>query len=136
MANPEWLRAAITLGNQFHYGKQRPLLPNAINLGVMTALVGLTVAILGAAASVPAALYIPVGGFLLGVAFFALIILVIHEASHGMFLISRDRARARSWNRAFGWAVAVPFAINYARHWEEGHHAHHLRPMEPAQYGR
>lgn len=47
MANPEWLRAAITLGNQFHFAKQRPLLHNAINLGVMAALVGLTAAIVG-----------------------------------------------------------------------------------------
>jgi len=124
-----WLREAIALGNQFHFRKQQALLHNARNVGTALLLVGLVGVVLALASHLPVVPYVFVGGACLGLCFFALIVLVVHEASHGMFVISRVRARAKFWNRVAGWAVAIPFSINYARHWEEGHLIHHERPM-------
>ena len=56
-----------------------------------------------------------VGGTLLGLLFFALLILVNHEASHGMFLVARDGRRARRWNRIFGWATSLPFGMHFVK---------------------
>lgn len=130
-SGPSWLRRAIACGNAFHYRKQRPWWHNALNVGCLLGLLASVVATVGLGRLVRSWAYVLPAGAALGVSFFALIILVIHEASHGMFVIHADRRRALAWNRLFGWLVSVPFAINYARHWEEGHHAHHLRPLEP-----
>jgi fatty acid desaturase len=47
-----------------------------------------------------------------------------------MFVVTKNRDRSKRWNRFFGWLVSIPFGINYLRHWEEGHHTHHIRPVE------
>lgn len=131
MRQPQWIQAGIALGNQFHYRKKNPLTHNLVNLSLFTFLVAAVGLIFWLGDKVTPALYLPIGGFLLGVIFFALIILVVHEASHSMFVITRVRDDAKRWNRLFGWMVSIPFGINYARHWEEGHQIHHLHPMEP-----
>ncbi|MGC4086740.1 MAG: fatty acid desaturase [Polyangiaceae bacterium] len=126
-----WFREAIALGNQLHFRKQSAWRHNSVNVALALCLVGLTACALGLGSRLPTLAYVLVGGASLGSCFFALIILVVHEASHGMFVVSRHRARARFWNRAAGWLVSVPFSINYLRHWEEGHLVHHEQPMEP-----
>jgi fatty acid desaturase len=130
MSQADWIRAAIAAGNEFHFNRKNVAFHNAVNLSVLALLLLATAATVSIAPKIPALIFIPAAGFVFGVFFFAMIILVIHEASHGMFLITRARARS-SWNRVFGWAVSVPFAINYIQHWEKGHHTHHLHPGEP-----
>jgi hypothetical protein len=112
---PAWLLEAIAVGNRFHFRGRNPWLHNLLNVGLAFALVALISGVLAAAPRVPWAVYLPLAGFALGVLLFSLIILVVHEASHGMFVVSRVRARAATWNRVAGWLVSVPFAINYAR---------------------
>lgn len=131
MPQPRWILQAISVGNRFHFRTRKPWRHNTLNLGVAFALVAAVVGVLAAAPHVHPLLYVPLAGFALGVLFFSLIILVVHEASHGMFVISAVRARATRWNRVAGWIVSVPFSINYVRHWEEGHTIHHDRPMAP-----
>lgn len=131
MQQAKWIDEGIKLGNRFHYRKKNPWRHNALNLTVFGGLLGSIGVVIGAAGSLSPWLYVPIAAFVLGTLFFALIVLVIHEASHEMFLIARDRERARRWNRIFGWIVSVPFGINYRRHWEEGHHTHHIHPVEP-----
>ena len=58
-------------------------------------------------------------------------VLVVHEASHEMFVLAADRALSKRLNRAFGWSVAIFFATHYGKHWERGHLEHHVRPLEP-----
>lgn len=128
---PAFILEAIAVGNRFHFRGRNPWLHNLLNVGLALALVALIAGVLAAAPRVHWAVYLPLAGFALGVLFFSLIILVVHEASHGMFVVSRIRARAATGNRVAGWLVSVPFAINYARHWEEGHRIHHDRPQAP-----
>ncbi|MBK9259524.1 MAG: fatty acid desaturase [Polyangiaceae bacterium] len=131
MKQAQWIDQGIRLGNRFHYRKKNPWRHNALNLSIFSAMlagIGTTIA---AGRHVQHWLYVPIAAAVLGIMFFAMIILVVHEASHDMFVISYDRDRARRWNRRFGWLVSIPFGINYRRHWEEGHHTHHIHPLEP-----
>jgi fatty acid desaturase len=102
------------------------------NLGIFATMLVAIVAIASAGAHVSPWLYLPLAPFALGILYFGCFILVVHEASHDMFVLSRDRARQKRWNRRFGWAVAVVFATHYGKHWERGHREHHVRPLEPA----
>ena len=102
--------------------------PAANDRGPWLWLVGLAVA----GAHLPAWLFVPLAPIPLGILYFGCFVLVVHEASHDMFVVFRDRQRQKRWNRAFGWAVAVVFATHYGKHWEHGHREHHVRPLEPA----
>ncbi len=128
---PAWIREAILAGQRYHVRTKSPLLHNAINLGATTALVLLLVVIAWAGKVVHPALYVPLAAYAFGNTYFALFVLVVHEASHGMFLISKNRRARDAFNRAAGWSVAVFFATHYPKHWEVGHLEHHVRPLEP-----
>jgi fatty acid desaturase len=127
-----WVRDAIRAGQRYHYRTKNPVAHNARNLGWMMALsagVGLVVSL---GDDLHPALYLPIAPWLLGGLYFGLFILVVHEASHGMFFLSpRHRGLERAVNRGVGWAVAVWFAVHYTKHWEQGHLEHHVRPLEP-----
>lgn len=131
MQQAKWIEQGIRLGNQFHYRKKNPWRHNALNLTLFITLIVAIVFISALGKQTATWLYIPIAATFLGILFFALIILVVHEASHGMFVIAESRDRAKKWNRFFGWLVSIPFGINYLRHWEEGHHTHHIHPVEP-----
>lgn len=128
---PSWLREAILAGQRFHIRTKVPARHNAINLGAFSALLGLLVVIAWAGTRAPALVYVPLGAVAFGLTYFAIFVLVVHEASHGMFLLSEDRVRRARLNRVFGWAVSLVFATHYVEHWEKGHHEHHVRPLEP-----
>ena len=128
---PEWIRAAIAGGNQLHYRKSNPYLHNALNLSLLLMLLTGMVGVALAGAVVPAAFYIPAAAFAFGMLYFTVIILVNHEACHGMFIIAKSRSRALFWNRFFGWSICLFFAMHFHEDWEKGHHQeHHLRPIE------
>lgn len=134
-----WVREAIRRGAKYHYRQKNPLIHNAINLGLAATLIGLFVATFALGQVVPFWLYIPVAGFGFGLLLFSLFILVVHEASHNMFVISSDKKRAKRFNRIFGWAVSFLLAVDYHEHWEKGHLEHHVRPIEekdPQKYNR
>ncbi len=126
-----WLKAGIACGNELHFRKQHRGRHNAINLSATTALLLIIATVVGSAARWQPWLYIPVAGVIVGICFFALYILIIHESSHNMFLLSEDSRRSRLWNRLSGWAIAIPFSTNYHCHWAVGHVTHHQHPLEP-----
>jgi fatty acid desaturase len=130
MRQAQWIERGIRLGNEFHYRKKNPWRHNAINLSLFVGLILGIGVVLRLGYRMQSLLYLPAAASVLGLLFFMLIILVIHEASHDMFVITRDRGSAKRWNRFFGWLVSIPFGINYLRHWEEGHHTHHIHPIE------
>ena len=128
---PEWIRTAIAIGNQFHYRKKNSYLHNALNLTLLVMLVGGVVGVAASAAIVPHTLYIPLAALAFGLLYFTIIILVNHEACHGMLIVAKDRGTAQFWNRFFGWSVCLFFAMHFYEDWEKGHHQeHHLRPIE------
>ncbi|MCB9637067.1 MAG: fatty acid desaturase, partial [Sandaracinus sp.] len=119
-------------GKRYHFGRKRPFAHNATNLGLFAFMVASIVGLAVAGAHLPAWLFVPLAPIPLGILYFGCFVLVVHEASHDMFVVFRDRQRQKRWNRAFGWAVAVVFATHYGKHWEHGHREHHVRPLEPA----
>lgn len=125
-----WVYEAISAGKQFHFRNQRRWLHNATNLAAI-AMIALAVGLLlEASMHLTPWIYLPVGGVGFGLLYFALFILVVHEASHGMLLLSANR-RLELWlNRISGWSVCLLFATHYGKHWERGHREHHLRPLE------
>lgn len=134
-----WVREAIRRGAKYHHREKNPWVHNALNVGLVAALVGAFGAIMAAGDAVSPWLYIPVAGFAFGLLLFGLFVLVVHEASHGMFVISKNKRWARLVNRLFGWAVSFLLAVDYHEHWEVGHLEHHVRPIEeddPQKYNR
>lgn len=128
--NPAWIRAAIAVGNSFHYKKKKPFRHNAVNLLTLAALVGAVVVVLLAGGIVHPLLYVPAAALTFGLLFFTIIVLVSHEGAHGMFIVSKKARRSCFWNRLFGWSVSLFFAMHYVDDWERGHHEHHLHPIE------
>ncbi|MBC7545296.1 MAG: fatty acid desaturase [Candidatus Sericytochromatia bacterium] len=128
--NPAWLRECMAQGKHYHWIRKAPLGHNLLNVGIYAATFALIAATIAAGGRFHPGLYIPVASLIFALSFFSLFILVVHEASHDMFVIAKDNARRRFWNRVFGWSVALPFGVHYIRHWEEGHTIHHLHPIE------
>ena len=126
MARPDWLKQVVGAGREFHALKQDPVRHNARNLATM----GLLVCLVGGLVFLaPTALARgPVRGVLPSESYFALFILVVHEASHDMFILHPDRQKQKRWNRFFGRLFAAPFFTNYDQHWEVGHTTHHVKP--------
>jgi len=128
---PQWIQDSFFLGLDYHYRKKNCLAHNALNLSVLGLILGAIGACCGLGTMVPPILYIPVGSLGFGVCFFMLFILVVHEACHDMFMLSKDLKQARTWNRIWGWMVCLPFGVDYINHWEIGHELHHLYLTEP-----
>ena len=128
MARPDWLKQAVAAGREFHALKQDPTRHNLRNLATMGLLLSLIGGVVAGAPLVPWPVVVVAGTFLVGCLYFALFILVVHEASHDMFLLHPDRQKQKRWNRFFGRLFAAPFFTNYDQHWEVGHTTHHVRP--------
>lgn len=131
MTREPWMREAISAGREFHAMRQKPAEHNRLNLLWTTCVLMGIVGIIVAGAYLPTAAYLLLTPWLLGSLFFSLFILVIHECSHNMFVLSSDREQQKRWNRRIGMAFCAPFFTDYLKHWEEGHTIHHLRPCEP-----
>lgn len=131
MKRTAWMREAIAAGKDFHVMRMDRRAHNARNLlWTAAVLAGIGVVVLSAAV-VPALPYLLVAPWLLGSLYFSLFILVIHECSHDMFFLTKDKKDIRTWNSRIGQAFSAPFFTDYVKHWEEGHLVHHLRPCEP-----
>jgi len=130
MVRPTWLKQAIAAGNEFHFVKQTPWRHNLLNcfslLGVGAAFAG--VMFLGK--MMPWWAYIPTATVLMGCLIFSLFVLVIHECSHCMFLLKKDREASKRLNHRIGSIFGDLLFTNYMEHWAREHTVHHLRPME------
>lgn len=132
MERPDWLKQVIAAGNAYHFVKQIPWKHNLLNLvalGTVFALFGGTMAL---GAVLPVALYLPLATILMGCLIYSLFVLVIHECSHSMFLLLRDREASKRLNHWVGVCMGELLFTNYTAHWAREHTVHHLRPMESA----
>ncbi len=127
---PGWVKQAIAAGGEFHAMKKEPGPHNRINLLATLAVASIFVGTIALGAFLPVLVYLPLAIVIFGCIYFAVNILVIHECSHNMFVLSRDRERQKRLNRLLGRMAALPFMTDYIRHWEKGHTIHHLRPCE------
>ena len=126
-----WVKEAILAGQRYHWRTKNRLAHNARNIGALATLLAAIGALAWWGTFAHPWLYVPVAAFGFGLLYFATFVLVVHEASHEMFVLAADRALSKRLNRAFGWSVAIFFATHYGKHWERGHLEHHVRPLEP-----
>ncbi|NET38296.1 MAG: hypothetical protein F6K19_40905, partial [Cyanothece sp. SIO1E1] len=129
---PQWLRAGILLGNRFHFRHQHPSHHNRLNLSLLLSILLGAGGLAYLGTQLPPLVFIPLGAFGFGLIYFMLFILVVHEASHQMFIVLKNLQQARRWNRLLGWMVCIPFGVEYVKHWEIGHSIHHLHPTTSA----
>lgn len=137
--SPAWLRRCISLARPYAYARQSRARHNLRNLSALGVLLGAAGALGAASRVLPPLLYVPLGAFGFGWLFFALLVLVVHEASHGMFLLHANPLWRRTLNHYSGTLCCLPFAIHYGRHWERGHLLHHRYPMterDPQRFAR
>ena len=130
MQRAPWLKQALLAGNEFHYLKQTPWKHNLLNGIAACALVGLYAGVIALGAFLPTWLYVPLGAFLLGCILFGFFVLVIHECSHSMFVISTNREHSKELNNRIGTFVGNLLFTDYMSHWAREHVVHHLHPME------
>ncbi|MEM7794806.1 MAG: fatty acid desaturase [Cyanobacteria bacterium P01_C01_bin.118] len=127
---PAWIQTGIQLGNHFHYRRKQPVVHNGLNLSVLFLILMGLACLFYLGTILPVSVFIPLGAIGFGLLYFMLFILVVHEASHGMFIILRNIRQAQTWNRCLGWAVCIPFHRDFIKHWELGHRIHHCYPVE------
>jgi len=130
MQRAAWLKQALAAGNEFHYLKQTPWKHNLRNAVALTVVLTAYVGVLALGAYFPTWLYVPVGALLLGSLLFGLFVLVIHECSHSMFVLLKDRERSKSLNHAIGRFAGDLLFTDYMQHWAREHTVHHLQPTE------
>lgn len=135
MKQPDWIKKCINKSRDFNYQRQNYFLHNFMNLFSVAIhlIIIITVAILPLFFTFNLygyVLYFLLASFTIGVSSFALFILVVHEASHEMFILIKNKKIKLLLNRISGWAVCLPLGVNYKKHWEIGHITHHLHPIE------
>lgn len=126
-----WIREAVVAGKKYSIKRKSPLLHNLLNLTLASTLLLIMCLVALASQRVSSWHYLLWAPWVFGWAYFTLFILVVHEASHGMFVTLQNSRWAAGLNRVAGTVVAVFFATDYKKHWEVGHLAHHVRPLEP-----
>lgn len=76
------------------------------------------------------ALYTGAATVLVGWCYFGIFILVVHESSHGMFVLHSAPRIRRALNRLCGILACIPFAVDFDAHWARGHLVHHRIPLD------
>lgn len=126
-----WVKESMAAGNNFHAMKQDPLRHNLVNLASVALVTAVFCGLIALGGVLPPYIYLLLAGPLFGSVFFSGFILVIHECSHNMFLLFKNRDRIKGVNRLIGQIMGWILFTDYVRHWEAGHTTHHLRPCEP-----
>ena len=111
-----WVKECALIGRRFHWRAGSHWRHNAVNAGFLVVHLLLAAAAIRAVVGAPWFIGVPLGGLALGLIFFLLLAIGVHEASHGMFFVAADRDRRHALNRAVGWVLAVPFGIHYGHH--------------------
>ena len=121
MSRPDWLRQALSAGNDFHFVKQVPWKHNLLNLFALSTVLGLFAGTMALGAVLPIWLYLPLATVVMGCLIFSLFVLVIHECSHSMFLLLKDREASKKLNNRLGALFGDLLFTNYMEHWAREH---------------
>ena len=110
--------------------KQTPWRHNLLNLSCLLGILGAIAAVMALGHVLNPAAYIPLASVLLGCLFFSVFVLVIHECSHCMFVLKRDREASKRLNHRIGTVAGNLLFTDYMAHWAREHTGHHLHPMD------
>jgi fatty acid desaturase len=126
----KWMRDVVALGGEYHWTRMDAGRHNLLNLVSATLVWGSVFGLLALGRWMPAAVWIPLAGVLIACMLFAHYILILHECSHNMFVLLKDREQQKKLNRFIGIVAGGMMFTDYLQHWEKGHTIHHLRPCE------
>ena len=130
MARPDWLKQVLAAGNEFHFVKQTPWKHNLLNVSCLLGILGAIAGVMALGGVWRPVAYIPLATVMLGCLFFSIFVLVIHECSHCMFLLKRDRKASKELNHTIGSITGNLLFTDYMAHWAREHTVHHLYPMD------
>jgi fatty acid desaturase len=147
MPQPTWVQACVKAGQRYSFARRDRFVHNCVNLAVCACLLVVIVATVWSSGwvwhndqtlimpsnlkTLERALFVVGAIAVTGWCYFGILILVVHEASHGMFLLHDAVRTRRSLNHVSGMLACTPFGIDFVKHWEQGHLVHHRRPLEP-----
>jgi len=123
-----WKKEVRQVGQKFSIQNSNMLLHNIVNLSIFFALIFLYIYLSKFASSllVLDIIYSMMGFSLV---FFGLFVIVVHEASHNMFLVHSDKKCQKVLNRFFAYPVSAMSFQDYQYSWETGHIKHHKEPL-------
>jgi len=129
--NPDWLREAQQTGKQYSAFQANRHLHNLINISTLGAvLAAFAVTMVNSQFYIDSVLVrFAVQAIAFGYIYFVIHILVIHEASHNIFLITGNPATTKRINRLCGWLACLYFGVHYDAFWRVGHVEHHRNPV-------
>ena len=122
------IKNLLKLSRPLEIGKTSTILHNFINLSCFFALIGLFWAT--CFISLKSSIFLTVSPILFGLLFFSFFILVVHEGSHLMFLVTKNIRFKRLINRTFAYPISALSFQDYIEDWEKGHLEHHRYPIQ------
>lgn len=123
-----WKKEVRIIGQKFSIKNSNVLFHNILNLSVFSFLIFLFFFFNELASSLKALdiIYSVLG---LTFVFFSLFVIVVHEASHNMFLIYSNKKNQKFLNRIFAYPISAISFQDYKFSWEVGHIKHHKEPL-------
>ena len=120
------LKKLLRWSRSIEVSKTPVFIHNFINLGLLTVL--LIMFYLTCWVSEVSVVGLVISPLLFGL-FFSFFILVVHEGSHLMFVVTKNIKLKRLLNRIFSYPIAALSFQDYLEDWENGHIEHHRNPV-------
>ena len=121
------LKKLLRWSRSIEVSKTPVFIHNFINLGLFTVL--LIMFYLTCWISEISVVALVISPLLFGLLFFSFFILVVHEGSHLMFVVTKNIKLKRLLNRIFSYPIAALSFQEYLEDWEKGHIEHHRNPV-------
>lgn len=121
------LKKLLRWSRSIEVSKTPVFIHNFINLGLLTVL--LAIFYLTCWVSEISVVALIISPLLFGLLFFSFFILVVHEGSHLMFVVTKNIKLKRLLNRIFSYPIAALSFQDYVEDWEKGHIEHHRNPV-------
>lgn len=128
---PGWIKDVINISKKYHVKKQNILKHNLINIFSLSLLLFFTVLVIDLSFQANSVVEIVAEGVCLGTLLFGLVILVVHEASHSMFLVSKNTNRQEALDLFFGRLFSCLIEAEFFdAGWKHNHNLHHVHENE------
>jgi fatty acid desaturase len=129
-----WVVQGVKIGNKYNFTKKAVWKHNLLNLFCLFLIITSIILLYKVGGLVSNELvkwfvYLPLASFFFGWLYFSLIILVSHEASHGLFLLSQSMQIRKKLNMFFGSVIELMFNSDFRYSWYEDHNLHHRHPL-------
>ena len=121
------LKKLLRESRALEISKMNKIVHNFINLTMLVGLSSLFIVVSHLCIKLPIILIL--SPLFYGIIFFSYFILIVHEGSHLMFLVTKNTKTKRFLNRLFSYPIAALSFQDYIEDWEMGHLEHHRNPV-------